>query len=85
MADNFATHAQSLTSPASRHQVVVPNDAADFDPLPRALYANSSGTAVLRDKAGTEVAYEVVVGQVLPVRAVRVMATGTTAELIAWE
>ncbi|WP_373355114.1 hypothetical protein [Pseudoroseicyclus sp. CXY001] len=85
MADNFASHAQTLTSPAGRHRAITPSDAADLDPVPRALYVNASGSAVLRDSEGTSVTYQLTAGQVLPMRAVRVMATGTTAGLIGWD
>ncbi|MGZ9812065.1 spike base protein, RCAP_Rcc01079 family [Pseudoroseicyclus sp. H15] len=85
MADNFATHAESLNSPASRHQVITPDDGADLSPVPRALFCNASGTAVIRDAAGTDVAYDLMAGQILPLRARRVLATGTTAGLIGWE
>ena len=85
MSDNFKGFARGLTSPAALHTTVVPSDTTDLNPIPRALYCAQSGSAVLRDAAGTPVTYQLVAGQILPLRAVRVLATGTTATLIGWE
>ncbi|WP_306116430.1 MULTISPECIES: hypothetical protein [unclassified Roseovarius] len=85
MTDNFAGFAASLTSPGETHYVVSPSDTADLDPRPRALKCIASGTVAVRDGAGTDVTYPVEVGDVLEFRAVRVLATGTTAVVVAWE
>lgn len=43
------------------------------------------GRAYLRDAAGVEVTYTVQDGQILPFRAARVLATGTTAaSIVGW-
>ena len=84
MQDTFETDYVNLSSPAVSHYAVVPSDSADLPVRPRALFVNASGAVVLRDASGTEVSYEVQSGAVLSIRPVRVMATGTTAQLIAW-
>ncbi len=84
MPDPFDTDYVNLTSPAVAHYVIAPSDSSDLPVRPRALYVNAAGTAVLRDNDGEEISYEVAAGAVLSLRPVRVMATGTTAQLIGW-
>ena len=85
MADNFAGFSASLTSPGETHYSVNPSDSADLDPRPRALKCIASGTVAVRDREGVDVTYPLDVGEVLEFRAVRVLATGTTAVVVAWE
>lgn len=85
MSDRFQGHAKGLESPADSHFAITPSDSLMISPRPRALYCQTAGTAALMDAAGTVVSYQVQAGQVLPFRASRVMATGTTATLIGWE
>jgi hypothetical protein len=85
MADNFAKIGTTLTSPGSSHYTVAPSDVADLDPVPRALKCISDGNVAVRDKKGTDVIYPMVAGEVLEFRAVRVLETGTTAGVVAWE
>lgn len=82
--DPFEKHARSLTSPAASHFAITPSDSADLAVVPRAIYCQTAGTAVLRDAAGTNVSYALTAGQILPLSAVRVLATGTTAGLVGW-
>ncbi|MFQ1699084.1 hypothetical protein ACJ5NV_00680 [Loktanella agnita] len=84
MFDPFDSDYVNLTSPAVSHYAIVPSDGADLPVRPRAIYANIGGTAVLQDNDGETVTYELGAGAVLSLRAVRVLATGTTAQLIAW-
>ena len=84
MPDPFDTDYVNLTSPAVAHYAIVPDDAANLPVRPRAVYVNVGGTAVLQDNDGQTVTYEVVAGAVLSLRPTRVMATGTTAQLVAW-
>ncbi|MBT0957783.1 hypothetical protein IV417_10310 [Alphaproteobacteria bacterium KMM 3653] len=84
MSDTFAAMQRTLTSPAETHYAITPSDTADLSPVPRALYVSASGTAVLVDRSGTELSYDLTAGTTLPLRARRVKATGTTAQLIAW-
>jgi hypothetical protein len=83
--DNFASFSSGLSSPASKHYAITPSDTIDLADVPRAIYCNVAGNAVIRDKYGTDVTYALNAGQVLPFRGVRVLATGTTATLIGWD
>ena len=84
MPDPFDTDYVNLTSPAVAHYLVAPDDASDPPVRPRALYVNAGGTAVLQDNDGQSLTYELVAGTVLSLRPTRVLATGTTAQLVAW-
>lgn len=84
MPDPFDSDYVDLTSPAVSHYAIVPSDDTDLPVRPRAIYVNAGGTAVMQDGDGEAVSYEVVAGAVLSVRPVRVLAAGTTAQLVAW-
>ena len=84
MSDPFDSDYVNLTSPAVSHYAVAPSDGADLPVRPRALFVNVAGTAALQDKNGTVVSYDLAAGAVLSIRPVRVLATGTTAQLVAW-
>lgn len=85
MGDNFKNYARGTTAPASLHAPIIPSDNADLENVPRAIYCLAAGTAALRDKNGTDVTYTLTVGQVLTFRPTRILATGTSATLVAWE
>ncbi len=84
MPDPFDTDYVNLISPAVSHYAIVPSDSADLPVRPRAIYVNASGTAVLQDNDSESISYDLTVGAILSIRPVRVMATGTTAQLVAW-
>lgn len=84
MPDPFDTDYVNLTSPAVAHYAIVPSDVSDLPVRPRAIYVNAGGTAVLQDKDGQTISYELTTGAVLSIRPMRVLATGTTAQLVAW-
>ena len=84
MTDPFDSDYVNLTSPAVAHYAIVPSDDTDLPVRPRAIFVAGAGLAVLRDKAGTDVTYDLAAGAVLSIRPVRVLATGTTAQLVAW-
>lgn len=79
MADRFARYPDTPDSPAKRWAAIVPNDGADLADLPKALRFNVGGTVVLRGQDGIDVSFTVSDGETLPVRPIRVLATGTTA------
>jgi hypothetical protein len=86
MADNYANVQPSMAGPALRHYTVTPSDTVALDPRPRALYVNSDGDLALELPGDSApIVYSVVAGQVLPIRPVRIHATGTTATIIAWD
>lgn len=76
----------SASAPARALRTVVPHDA---DNLPwgtcKALYATSDGTIVVLAQADADaVALPVTAGQLVPIRVRRVLATGTTATVLAF-
>ena len=78
--DRYENHSNSLVSPATGGANVAPSDAADLAQVTRALYVGRGGDLSLRLASGSEVVLTGVVGgTLLPVRAERVRATGTTA------
>jgi hypothetical protein len=85
MSDNFKSHQRSLESPGDRHKRIVPSDTAVVVPRPRALWCEVEGTVAIEDRDGTVLTYTLMAGQVLPFRAVRVRATGTTATVYGWD
>lgn len=84
MPDPFDTDYVNLTSPAVAHYAITPSDSTDLPVRPRAVYVNAGGIAVLQDSAGSVVSYDLTAGAVLSIRPVRVLASGTTAQLVAW-
>lgn len=83
--DAFKQHAMTLESPAIRHFAITASDTLDLPRRPRALRVQTAGNLALRDENGTTITYAVTAGELLPLRVVRVMATGTTATVVGWE
>lgn len=82
--DEFKDFAKGLTSPATRHFAITPDDNNDLPILPRVIYCRAQGTLVVRDSSGVELPYEMIVGERLDFRGVRVMSTGTTGIYYGW-
>lgn len=82
--DPFESSVTGLTSPAYGHFGITPSDTVDLPVRPRALVALTAGNLALRDALGVVITYPVAAGQVVDFRAVRVMATGTTATVAGW-
>ncbi len=83
--DNFMTHQRGLDSPGDRHQAITPSDSDIVIPRPRALWCQTAGNVAIEDASGNVLTYTVNAGQLLPFRAVRVRATGTTATVYGWD
>jgi hypothetical protein len=83
--DNFINHPKRLTSPADVHYAITPDDNNDLPFKPRAIFCTASGNLAVRDGAGTDVIYPLLVGQILQFRAQRILSTGTTATVVGWE
>lgn len=80
MQDRYDGHATSLDGPASHGFAVTPNDATDVAEITRALYIGSGGALAVVLHSGAEATLQnVASGTLLPLRARRVKATGTTA------
>lgn len=78
--DKFSDYPTSLTAPARDAAPVLPDDAADLAVLPRALFVGQTGDVSARLAGGQSVVFRnVQAGSILPVRALGINATGTTA------
>lgn len=79
--DKFRYNADSAANPARSAQSVILSDEQELLSVPKALFVGSGGDIVLRcvDDAGATVLKNVAAGSILPLRAVQVYATGTTA------
>ena len=81
MADNCATRASGLGAPARGGFAVTPSDGTDLLHETRAIYVGVSGDLALVTVDGSTVTLAgVLAGSLVPVRATRVKATGTTAD-----
>jgi len=68
------------TAPGYDAAAVTPNDSADLDKPARAIYIGGAGDVKIDTEAGTTVTFVgLTAGSMLPVRAVRIHATDTTA------
>lgn len=85
--DKFKFHVPGLDSPSSEYFAVTKGDtaAADFPTVSRAIRVGASGDVVVVRPDGAMVLFRnCYAGELLPIRAVRVMAAGTTAaDLVA--
>lgn len=80
MADQFQNKADELTSAARRMYAITPHATNEIDPLPKAIRCDVGGTVALRAiDAAADVTITMSAGEVLPVRAQFIRATGTTA------
>ena len=78
--DTFAKHSRSLTAPPEEAAAIAPDDAADLAFATRALYVGTGGDVRLRMLGGGEVALtNLASGSLIPIRAIKVFATGTNA------
>ena len=83
--DYFEKMATGLESPGEIHYEITPNDSTDLPRIPRAIRIQTDGIIVVRDKFGTDIPYPVTAGEVFAFRGVRILATGTTADVVGWE
>jgi hypothetical protein len=76
----FANHQPGLDSPASRGFTITPSDTTPFTEPCRAIYVGGAGDVTWVGLDGVACTFVgVAAGSILPVRAMRVNATGTTA------
>lgn len=81
--DAFSNQNPGLSAPASDGFAITPNDGADLARVPRAIFVGGAGAVALVTKRGTTLTFSgLTAGTILPVRANRVLATGTTATLL---
>lgn len=81
MTDAFFRQADSAEAPSSHPLGIVPSNTVPLVATPKALYIGTGGTVVLRTASGAAdvTSKNLASGQILPVRAQFVRATGTTA------
>ena len=79
MADIFDSRVSSLESPGLHAAEILPNDGVDLETTARALWIGTSGNLRVTTAGGETVIFRNVGPGVLPIRAARVHATGTTA------
>lgn len=78
--DHFSSFSSDLGSPATGAFDVVPDDGADLDVLPRAIMVATAGDlAVIMKDGSTATLPALQPGVPYPVRARRILASGTTA------
>jgi hypothetical protein len=83
MPDRFESTASGLDSPATHGFAITPQDAADLPEVTRALYVGGPGAISLVLLSGAEILLTgIAAGAILPVRASRIKASGTTATAI---
>lgn len=81
MTDAFSRQADSAEAPSLHPLAIIPSNTVPLVATPKALYIGTGGTVVLRTASGaSDVTFKnLASGQILPVRAQFVRATGTTA------
>lgn len=77
--DTFADFARTPSLPATAVEEISPDDATDLSFITLALNAATPGTVRVTMMSGDVTELYVAAGVALPVRVVRVWATGTTA------
>ncbi|SFR35034.1 spike base protein, RCAP_Rcc01079 family [Litoreibacter janthinus] len=81
--DSFSAFPTTPISPARSAAAVIPNDTGDLTHISRAIYVGQSGTLSVEMVDGDIVTFEgLAAGSMLPIRASKVRATGTTATAI---
>lgn len=80
MPDRFSDRATAFDGPASHGFAVSPSDSLDLVETTRAIFVGGPGSLRLITASGADLIFSGLAGgTVLPVRAQRIMATGTTA------
>lgn len=80
MPDPFSEHQPGLDSPAAHAEPLTPSDAGTLTRATRAIYVGGAGNLrVTMVSGGVVTLTGVLAGQIYPLRAAQVLATGTTA------
>lgn len=78
--DSFRNLKPALSDPARSAFTILPSDTQSLAILPKAILVGSAGQIALRAvDSSVDVTLTVAPGQLLPIRALYVRATGTTA------
>ncbi|WP_150290571.1 spike base protein, RCAP_Rcc01079 family [Sphingobium estronivorans] len=79
--DKFEAHNDTAFSPARHCFLIQPHDTQPLSPLPKALRVDGDGVVMLRAvDSDADVAHPVKAGEIVPVRAAYIRATGTTGQ-----
>jgi len=84
MADRFGSFGDTVSSPATRATAIVPSDANDLIDIPKGIFVGAGGDITMvglnAPASATGITWKnVPAGSLIPFRARRIMATGTTA------
>ncbi|WP_158971923.1 spike base protein, RCAP_Rcc01079 family [Chachezhania sediminis] len=79
MADQFSRYTPGLESPPLGGFAITPDDASDLPTATRGINAGVAGTVHLTTIDGSDITLHVAAGMIMPVRAARIWATGTSA------
>lgn len=77
--DHFDNHVSGLESPASRLADVTPDDVTDLSFATRAINVEAAGYVQVETVTGDSGRVYVAAGVPFPIRATKILATGTTA------
>jgi hypothetical protein len=79
MADEFSSFSDDVDNPARKVFAITPDNAdTAINPLPKALRVDGAGTITFRAvDSAADVTWNVLAGDILPVRALYVRSTGT--------
>ena len=78
--DKFSTYADSAANPARQLRAITPSDTENIPFVAKGIFVGTGGTISILAVGDTEaVALTVQDGAILPIRARRINATGTTA------
>ena len=83
---DFSDNTKGLTSPASLHELVPASTQKLWTPQnsPRSIRCDAAGTVVLKDAAGTEVPYNVLQSEPLPVEGFTELVNTTNIAVQLW-
>ena len=80
MPDPFASQTPSLVSAFENGFAVTPSDGSDQPQVCRGIWVGSAGNLAVTTRGGNTITLVgVAAGTLLPIRATRILATGTTA------
>ncbi len=83
MIDEFSKYSRSLVSPPESAAAITPDDMSDISHVTRALYVGGGGHLRVKMLGGETATFaNVPSGTLMPLRVLRVLATGTTATAI---
>ncbi len=83
MSDRFKNYDKGVSGPAENLETITPHDTAELNRATCGLYVGGGGNIRVVTVRGDEATFvNVAPGTFLPVRAIRVKATGTTATSI---